>query len=216
MPVLFAYLIALGLLLGGGYGALSWLAAPEPLKVVAKAKPKPHPRYEASAEVASAETSPLNASDSDHATSGSNNQPSPAQASPIAAGAQGTSELANDRQIRAAHAEVTSGDAKRPIEAAPVQAKQEVKRSASPVSPPSNPQAAAAPTAAAKPAGRSHARQASNHSEKPSERRGLVLMTLRTIEFPDGRRVTRLIPYREADRVPYRQAARALAFDADD
>jgi hypothetical protein len=41
-------------------------------------------------------------------------------------------------------------------------------------------------------------------------------MTLRTIEFPDGRRVTRLIPYREADRVPYRQADRALAFDADD
>ena len=41
MPALFAYLIALGLLLGGGYGALSWLAAPEPVKVVAKAKSKP-------------------------------------------------------------------------------------------------------------------------------------------------------------------------------
>jgi hypothetical protein len=206
MPVLFAYLIALGLLLGGGYGALSWLAAPEPLKVVAKAKPKPHPRYEASAEAASAETSPLNASDNDHATSGSNNQPSPAQARPIAAGAQGAPEisaLANEGQIRAAHAEVTS--------------KQEAKRSASAVSPPSNPQtAAAAPIAAAKPARRSHARQASSHSEKPSERRRLALMTLRTIEFPDGRRVTRLIPYREADRVPYRQADRALAFDADD
>ena len=205
MPVLFAYLIALGLLLGGGYGALSWLAAPEPLKVVAKAKAKPHPRYEASAEVASAETNPLNASDSDYARSGSNDQSSSAQASPSAdaQGAPGISGLANDRQIRAAHAEVTS--------------KQEAKRSASAVSPPSNPQtAAAAPTAAAKPARRSHARQASSHSEKPSERRGLALMTLRTIEFPDGRRVTRLIPYREADRVPYRQAARALAFDADD
>ena len=205
MPVLFAYLIALGLLLGGGYGALSWLAAPEPLKVVAKAKPKPHPRYEASAELASSETNSLNASDSDYARSGSNDQPSPAQASPSAdaQGAPGISGLANDRQIRAAHAEVTS--------------KQEAKRSASAVSPPSNPQtAAAAPTAAAKPARRSHARQASSHSEKPSERRRLALMTLRTIEFPDGRRVTRLIPYREADRVPYRQAAGALAFDADD
>ena len=205
MPVLFAYLIALGLLLGGGYGALSWLAAPEPLKVVAKAKPKPHPRYEASAELASSETNSLNASDSDYARSGSNDQPSPTQASPSAdaQGAPEISALANDGQIRAAHAEVTS--------------KQEAKRSASAVSPPSNPQtAAAAPTAAAKPARRSQALQASSHSEKPSERRRLALMTLRTIEFPDGRRVTRLIPYREADRVPYRQAARALAFDADD
>src|SRR3977135_2159869 len=197
MPVLFAYLIALGLLLGGGYGALSWLAAPEPLKVVAKAKPKPHPRYEASVEVASSETNSLDASDSDYARSGSNDQSSSAQASPSAdaQGAPGISGLANDRQIRAANAEVTS--------------KQEAKRSASAVSPPSNPQtAAAAPTAAAKPARRSHARQASSHSEKPSERRRLALMTLRTIEFPDGRRVTRLIPYRQADR--------ALAFDADD
>jgi hypothetical protein len=32
MPALLAYLIAVGLLLGGGYIALSWLAAPEPVK----------------------------------------------------------------------------------------------------------------------------------------------------------------------------------------
>jgi hypothetical protein len=35
MPTLFADLIAIGLLLGGGYGASSWPAAPEPVKVVA-------------------------------------------------------------------------------------------------------------------------------------------------------------------------------------
>ena len=40
MPALFAYLIAIGLLLGGGYGALNWLAAPEPVKVLRKVKPK--------------------------------------------------------------------------------------------------------------------------------------------------------------------------------
>ena len=34
MPALFGYLCALCLLLGGGYGALSWLAAPEPAHVV--------------------------------------------------------------------------------------------------------------------------------------------------------------------------------------
>src|ERR1700744_237199 len=46
MPALFAYLIAVGLLLGGGYGALSWLAAPEPVKVVAKAKPIPRRHFD--------------------------------------------------------------------------------------------------------------------------------------------------------------------------
>jgi hypothetical protein len=56
--------------------------------------------------------------------------------------------------------------------------------------------------AAAKPK-RPHSRQAS----RPPEKRALALMTLRTIEFPDGRRVTQLIPYRD-DR-------RAMAFDPD-
>ena len=59
-----------------------------------------------------------------------------------------------------------------------------------PVSP--NKQQTNASTAAdsvAKPVKRQHVRQA--HSEKPA----LALMTLRTIEFPDGRRVTQLIPY---------------------
>ena len=41
MPALFAYLIAVALLLGGGYGALNWLTTPEPVKVVATATPKP-------------------------------------------------------------------------------------------------------------------------------------------------------------------------------
>ena len=45
MPALFAYLIAVTLLLGGGYGALNWLATPEPVKVVAKATPKPPPPH---------------------------------------------------------------------------------------------------------------------------------------------------------------------------
>ena len=44
MPALFAYLIAVGLLLGGGYGALNWLAAPEPVKVAARSKPPSPPR----------------------------------------------------------------------------------------------------------------------------------------------------------------------------
>ena len=47
MPALLAYLVAVALLLGGGYGALSWLATPEPLKVVAKATPKAPPPHDA-------------------------------------------------------------------------------------------------------------------------------------------------------------------------
>lgn len=44
------YLVAIGLLLGGGYGALTWLAAPEPLRVVSKARPKQAPRQPAGSE----------------------------------------------------------------------------------------------------------------------------------------------------------------------
>src|SRR5258708_32492773 len=62
MPALFAYLIAVALLLGGGYGALNWLAAPEPIKVVAKAKPKPAPPRYADDSVASTPANPPQAS----------------------------------------------------------------------------------------------------------------------------------------------------------
>lgn len=59
MPALFSYLVAVGLLLGGGYGALSWLAAPEPVKLAAKAKPKsPPPHYSEDFAPASAEATP--------------------------------------------------------------------------------------------------------------------------------------------------------------
>jgi hypothetical protein len=207
MPALFAYLIAVGLLLGGGYGALSWLAAPEPVKVVAKAKSKPHPRYEASAEAASSETSSLTVSDGGRAGSGSNDHALAAQSAPGRGGEQGgeatISGPAADQQFRSAHAEVASGEATRHIEAAAAVARQEVRQPAPAVSPPSN-----ARTAVTKPIKRSHVRQASGHSEKSAERRTLALMTLRTIEFPDGRRVTRLIPYRGGERV--------LAFEPDD
>src|ERR1700732_4831085 len=66
MPALFAYLIALGLLLGTGYAALNWLAQGEPAKVAAKAKPKAklQPAYQApSQEVAEATPPASNKSD---------------------------------------------------------------------------------------------------------------------------------------------------------
>lgn len=202
MPALFAYLITVGLLLGGGYGVLSWLAAPEPAKVVVKARPKPAPRYEANSAATSFETSSLAINDGDHVGSGSIDPPSSSQsetsvaASEQDAGTQ-SSGPSQAQQSRAADAEVS-----------PAKTRQEVTQPALAVSPVSanNAQRAAstAPVTAARPVKRPHPRQAGSRSERSA----LVLMTLRTIEFPDGRRVTQLIPYGDRER--------ALAFWPDE
>jgi hypothetical protein len=206
MPALFAYLIAVGLLLGGGYGALSWLAEPERPKVVAKVKPKPLPRYD----VTSNETngpdlsiSSSNASssspESKQAGPGSNHQPpttlAETRAEPDAQDAH--ARMVEDPQKNDRHdplvasVDASSQPAKQPVNAVPPA--------------PSHAQVASlAPATAAKTAKRPHPGQTGSHSEK----QGLVLMTLRTIEFPDGRRVSRLIPYRRGER--------ALPFQSDD
>src|ERR1700741_1160631 len=83
MPALFAYLLAIGLLLGGGYGALSWLAAPEPVKVTAKAKPArpspPHypqtPATPTAPEATMAQGNSAPVGDSDLVAPGSRDQP---------------------------------------------------------------------------------------------------------------------------------------------
>jgi hypothetical protein len=41
MPALFAYLLAVCIFLGGGYGPLDWLATPEPTRVTVSAKHTP-------------------------------------------------------------------------------------------------------------------------------------------------------------------------------
>jgi hypothetical protein len=198
MPALFAYLITVGLLLGGGYRALSWLAAPEPAKVVAKAKPRPPPHYEAT----SFETSSLAIKDSDPVASGSIDSPSSSQSeTSVAASEQGagtqSSGPSQAQQSRAADAEVF-----------PAETKQEVRQPALAVSSASannaQPAASTAPATAARPGKRPHPRRAGNRSERSA----LALMTLRTIEFPDGRRLTKLIPYRNGER--------ALAFEPDE
>jgi hypothetical protein len=55
----------------------------------------------------------------------------------------------------------------------------------------SEPKASSAPVTFDRTLKRSRPRQASNKIE----RRGLAVVTLRRIEFPDGRRITQLIPY---------------------
>jgi len=199
MPALFAYIVAVGLLLGGGYGALNWLAAPEPTKLVAKAKPKPPPAYEASSEMASRAPDPAEASNtdnpaaasaSDNAASTRNAQSTPVSAEPTAgldAQAEASSSAA-DRHVRAAHAEVAveqkplARDSQQPARAA--------------VMPANLPAASPAPSpAAAKAVKRPHLRQAGRHPERAAGTHRLALMVLRTIEYPDGRRVSQLLPY---------------------
>ena len=191
MPALFAYLIAVGLLLGGGYGALNWLAAPEPVKVAATAKSKPpSPPHHADNSEPRETTPPEPSKPVIDDKIGSNDKTDSVDQFPSEAAAQDTKETSSgqtqDQPNRSAHAEMTPAgadqDAKQPAEA----------------SSPGNQQAVSsiAPAAAAKTAKRPHLRQASSRSEK----RGLALMTLRTIEFPDGRRVSQLIPYRHDQR----------------
>jgi hypothetical protein len=119
----------------------------------------------------------------------------------------------------------TDQEAKQQVEAPPAAAKrddsalarreeekhEEEKRSAQAVSP-GNAQtiASIAPTAAAKTAKRPYVRQASRRSEH----RPLEVMTLRTIELPDGRRITQLIPHRSGDR--YRGDSPAMVFEPDE
>jgi hypothetical protein len=259
MPALFAYLIAVALLLGGGYGALNWLAAPEPVKVVAKAKPKPPPSHYADDSGASTQANPPQASLSEAAKpeamskpevngtdqvktasseAATSDQPPPTSSSqqPATAGKQdakaaGTApaqQTASAQQPdRSARAEMPQAaadhEAGHPAATVPetnqdhaAPAKHEEKQPAQAVSPgavsPDTPQSVAsiAAASAAMTPKRPHVRQASRRSDK----RPLEVMTLRTVELPDGRRMSQLIPYRRGDR--YRDDGPAMAFDPNE
>jgi len=210
MPALFAYVIAIGLLLGGGYGALSWLAAPEPVKVAARVKAKPPQRSEAAAETPSAVTSPNHADNDDKtapdkAITASNDQPLSAPA--VAASQIPPAEAsgpATPQQVRSAHAEAPIEQQSRAQPAAPLPAPA--------VTPPPRtaPKLAASALSASrvKTIKRSQVRQASRQPERPAAKRRLALMILRTVQYPDGRRVSQLLPYRGGGR--------ALAFVPDE
>jgi hypothetical protein len=217
MPALFAYLLAIGLLLGGGYSALSWLAAPEPIKVTANARPvRPSPSHypqnpvtPAAPEATTVQANPAPAGDSDHVALSSRDQ-SPLPAPDAKAEANEASEKgeANAPSVHSAMAEPAQDkkqdqkqDQKNPAATAATAAppKQESEQPAQTASTqpqaatisPSRPAASVA-TTTAKTSRSPRVKLGNNsHSRKPA----LALMTLRTIEFPDGRRITHLIPY---------------------
>ena len=186
MPALFAYLVAVCVLLSGGYGALNWLSRPEPVKLLVKAHPKPKPSYETELPISST------ALDENANPAVAFNLGSPSGAGAAEAGAQPSIETAGSplsQQSRSANAEVHDDGAKQPEN----DVKQPVRIGSS-----GNvgTDAASDPGTIAKPWKRSPSRQGSKRPEK----RALALMTLRTIEFPDGRRTTQLIPYRGSYR----------------
>jgi hypothetical protein len=191
MPALFAYLVALVLLLGGGYCGLSWLAAPQPVPVMANAKPRPSrpSHYDASSHVSSLASSPEARSaptrDNDHVASAPKEQPQPqSKASPVTSKPFTKDEVADraqDQRSWTANAQASPA---------------ETTASTPPAAP------------VAKSIKRPRLRQARSQSERHVETRQLALMTLRTVEFPDGWRATQLIPYREHEG--------AAVFELDD
>jgi hypothetical protein len=236
MPALFAYLLAVGLLLGGGYGALSWLAAPEPVKVTANARPaRPSPpHYRQTPEtptapestpaapestVADANSGPAGnsapARDSDHVAPGSRDQsPSPALDAKAEANQTNEKGEANPPSVHSTMAEPAQDDqqdnkqdqknedqktsAATAATAAPSkQGSEQPAQTASTQPQPATISASKAAASAATNTGAKFSRTPhvklgnNSHFGKPA----LALMTLRTIEFPDGRRITRLIPY---------------------
>jgi hypothetical protein len=233
MPALFAYLIAVGLLLGGGYGAVSWLAAPEPVKVVAKGKQKP-PSTDAQksastdAAVISAPASgksPPQAGDS-AIKPASNDKPQasdkpqstePARVTTREQGGSNEGANSNPDQPIVAHAETAPAETTQspaPRAAVVPQRKEEYKQENRQESRQDNRRpvegASASGTAlnGASAAAAKPKRPSQRQASRSPEHRGLALMTLRTIQFPDGRRATMLIPYRGDNR-------RAMAIDPE-
>jgi hypothetical protein len=189
MPALLAYLVALGLLLGGGFGALTWLAAPEPLRVVTKARPKQVFRPPAGSEnqpnVEQPQFDSMAGTDGEHATIGASRlfTASAPDASPPARKAAPT---------------------ERPIEIKPSADAETVPPKANRTS--QSVRKVSTSGQAIESMGISRPPRPRRFNDRPAQRK-LELMTLRTIEFADGHRVTQLLPYRSSAHV---------ALEADD
>ena len=201
MPALFAYLLAVGVLLGGGYGALSWLVAPEPVKVAAKAKPRVH--YVPSSEARAPEVSSPAIKDNDLPAATSNAQLSSVSEAGLAASEQGakTEVLgpAPDKKTRSANAEAFSDEAQPHAGASLVEGKQGDEQPARATLQGSSGNAQSGGSAAFAAVAKKVTPPPPRRANKRSGKGALALMTLRTIEYPDGRRVIRLIPYRAGE-----------------
>ncbi len=175
MPALFAYLLAIGIFLGGGYGALNWLAAPEPMRVTAKTK-QAHPRVAA----------PID-----------DTKPAPEADNTLVAEPDSRADAPSRQEAAKEVSEAKSEEAlaKAPALAAQPARTEPISRMAANV---------AAPERLLKAEKPPHSKQVN----KRSRGNALELMTLRTIQFPDGHRITQLLPYRKREQ--------ALAFQPEE
>jgi len=200
MPALFAYVLAVAIFLGGGYGALNWLAGAEPVKVAAKAKHAPRPETYGAVAAQPAPQPDAASPESTGDASGKAEASGPSAVSMTAAAAGPDKRY--DAMARAAptvadKAATPPAPAIKPV-AAPALAKPEA-----------GPEAARPLTKAASadregrrmetPPKRPRIRQAEERGHRRYE-----VMTLRTIEFEDGHRETRLLPLRRQDALASR------------
>ena len=175
MPALLAYLVSLVVFIGTGYGALQWLAAPEPVRTVTVAK-KTAPNAPRSAVESNAAEIQVVTTAIDEAASANTAVASIVQQEPVK-----KPEFNTARDALVSAAPVTE----------------------------SKPSSIGAPAAklvavTIEPEGVSKGEPQARLKREPAPRerktrhasRALQMMTLRTIEFADGHRETRLLPYR--------------------
>jgi hypothetical protein len=201
MPALLAYVIALCLLIGGGYGTLNWHAEPAPVKVagpkskLSRQVVRPEGITESSVLTTATETIFATGHflpDGEKESRTSINTPAPDQAERDVTGINGDVPLdamRRDQQRELVTADVPSGGEVNRAGETAVGAGSQADRASSVT------------------ASRKQRTNRRHFSDRPP-RRKLAVMTLRTIQFADGRQVVQLIPYRGRER--------ALAFGADE
>lgn len=177
MPALIAYLIALSLLLGGGYGAVNWLSEPAPVKVATNAPKSGRHHLRPNTLPQASLSAPSGVAGNEFPASTAAIEPPSQETEMSIETIDQAAPLQNpmpafEIQKPSARKESSTDEAVRAVEPFGVA-----------FTTPDN--------AAPRPKARRN-RQASKRTEKPK----LQLMTLRTIEFADGRRETKLIPYR--------------------
>jgi hypothetical protein len=233
MPALFGYLVALVLLLGGGYAGLQWLGSPDVSthqrmgeKPAAKNVPKKTEQAEkteqsefnaaktiakATAVPGEADTHEGNASETvsrpGDPASGVNDDTAAAARKDDVAATRGASPLTSEPEPRpakpAAASAEASGDAQHKDDAKQKDDARVKDIAGTPQQ--SEPRSAEPGVKSAKQDRRQAKRQERPHLR--SSRSRLVMMYLRTIEFPDGHREQQLLPIRRARR---------MAVEADD
>jgi hypothetical protein len=176
MPALLAYLLAVALLVGGGCEALSWLAAPQHAKVATRgAILRSLPPLPKNTEIA--EETPRSQTEAGIAKT--------TRAPPEA---QQDQQIPSNTKRNAAPTDSYRGnEAKETLQSSP----------RTEPTPAEEPQTASSVAPATTPVERPSARRTTRHV---AAKHKYVMMTLRTIEFSDGRRMQRLIPFRGTGR----------------